>query len=99
MFEGLHPFQAKLVVLMGHLENAEAGAYITRKGELKPELYVLLNGRAEVRGVDSQVLRVLTRGNVVGEMGLVRHSPRSADVIATEKTDLVVASPRRSSST
>jgi hypothetical protein len=94
MFEGLRPFQAKLVVLMGHLEAVQPGAYITRKGELKPELYVLLNGRAEVRGGDSNVLRVLSRGSVVGEMGLVRGRPRSADVIATETTELVVLDER-----
>jgi hypothetical protein len=94
MFEGLRPFQAKLVVLMGHLEAAPPGTYITRKGELKPELYVLLNGRAEVRGVDSKVIRVLSRGSVVGEMGLVRHRPRSADVVATETTEFVVLDER-----
>jgi hypothetical protein len=94
MFEGLRPFQAKLVVLMGHLEAAAPGAYITRKGELKPELYLLLNGRAEVRGGDAEVLRVLTRGSVVGEMGLVRHQPRSADVVATEGTEFVVLDER-----
>lgn len=94
MFAGLRPFQAKLAVLMGHLEAAAPGAYITRKGELKPEMYVLLNGRAEVRGRDSEVLRVLARGSVVGEMGLVRHRPRSADVVATEKTEFVVLDER-----
>jgi CRP-like cAMP-binding protein len=79
---------------MGHLEAVPPGTYITRKGELKTELYVLLNGRAEVRGADSKVLRVLSRGGVVGEMGLVRHRQRSADVVATETTEFVVLDER-----
>ena len=43
LFAGLRPFQAKIVVLMGRLAAARARAtFITRRGEMKPELYVLL---------------------------------------------------------
>ncbi|MFQ5667222.1 MAG: MMPL family transporter [Candidatus Binatia bacterium] len=83
LFAGLRPFQSKLVVLMGRLETARRGTFITRRGELKPELYVLLNGRADVsRGDGTRPIRTLGRGDVVGEMGLVRQRPRSADVVA-----------------
>ena len=49
LFRGLRPFQAKIVVLMGRLATAAPGTLITRRGELKPELYVLLSGRVDVR--------------------------------------------------
>ncbi len=95
LFAGLRPFQAKLVVLMGRLESVTRGTHITRRGEMKPELYVLLNGRAEVsRGDGDRVIRQLGRGDVVGEMGLVRQRPRSADVIAAEDMDYVVLDDR-----
>jgi len=94
LFAGLRPFQAKLVVLMGHLEVATRGTFITRRGDVKPELYVLLNGRAEVHRVDGPVIRTLTRGDVVGEMGLVRLRARSADVVAVEETDYLVLDQR-----
>jgi hypothetical protein len=94
-FAGLRPFQAKLVVLMGHLESASRGTFVTRYGELKPELYVLLNGRVEVhRGERGHVIRTLGRGDIVGEMGLVRQRPRSADVVATEETEYMVLDER-----
>ncbi|MBI4515387.1 MAG: MMPL family transporter [Deltaproteobacteria bacterium] len=95
LFAGLRPFQAKLVVLMGHLEAAARGRFIARCGEMKPELYVLLAGRAEVHEGDrAHVIRRLGRGEVIGEMGLVRQRPRSADVVATEDTEYLVLDGR-----
>lgn len=94
LFAGLRPFQAKLVVLMGHLEAVKRGAYITRRGEVKPELYVLLNGRAEVQREGGLVIRTMGRGDVIGEMGLLRHRERSADVIASEDMDYLALDER-----
>lgn len=95
MFHGLRSFQAKLVVLMGRLASAKRGDYITRRGETKPELYILLNGRAEVfRSDGRRTIRTLGRGDVVGEMGLVRGQPRSADVVAAEDMEYVVLDER-----
>jgi predicted RND superfamily exporter protein len=94
VFAGLRPFQAKIVVLMGRLEAADAGAFITRFGEVKAELYVLLSGHADVRREGGPVIRTLGRGDVVGEMGLVRESPRTADVIASEHLDYLTLDRR-----
>ncbi len=91
LFAGLHPFQAKIVVLTGHLATVGDGERITRRGELKQELYVLLSGNAEVRPeADGPAIGTLARGDVIGEMGLVRELPRSADVVATELTEYLV---------
>lgn len=95
LFAGLRPFQAKIVVLMAHLASAARGTFITRQGETKAELYVLLNGRADVkRGAGGRVIRSLTRGDVIGEMGLVRERPRSADVEVVEDTEYLVLDAR-----
>lgn len=91
LFAGLRPFQAKLVVLMGQLATVPPGTCITRRGEMKRELYVLLRGRAAVRAHDGEpVIRYLGRGDVIGEMGLVRDRPRSASVTAVEPTEYLV---------
>jgi hypothetical protein len=95
LFTGLRPFQAKIVVLMGHLASAAKGAFIARQGELKTELYVLLSGRADVRrGEGGPPIRILSRGDVVGEMGLVRERPRSADVVISEDAEYLVLDRR-----
>ncbi len=91
LFHGLRPLQARIVVLMGKLASATPGSHITRRGELKEELYVLLNGVVDVRRSEGEnVIRSLGRGDVIGEMGLVRHRPRSADVIVRETTEYLV---------
>lgn len=95
IFAGLRPFQAKLVVLMGELREVSKGTAIARRGELVPEAYVLLNGKAEVyRPGHDRSIRTLGRGDIVGEMGLVRHSKRSADVIAAEQMEYLVLDER-----
>jgi predicted RND superfamily exporter protein len=95
LFAGLRPFQAKVVVLMGRLEAAPAGSHIAHRGELKPEMYVLLNGRVEFhRGSDDRIVRSYGRGDVIGEMGLVRQRPRTGDVVATEDTEYLALDQR-----
>jgi hypothetical protein len=94
LFKGLRPMQARVVVLMAHLARGKQGTYLTRRGERKAELYVLLNGRADVIREDGGVLRQHGRGDVVGEMGLVRDRPRSATVILAEDTDYLVLDGR-----
>ncbi|MGH7787317.1 MAG: MMPL family transporter, partial [Candidatus Binatia bacterium] len=91
LFAGLRPFQAKIVVLMARLAAAPPGGLITQRGELKAELYVLLNGRVEIRPrAGEPSIRSLGRGDVIGEMGLVRQRPRSADTVAVEPTEYLV---------
>jgi len=91
LFAGLRPFQTKIVMLTGRLAMAAPGEHLTRRGEVKQELYVLLSGRADVRTTDyGPPIGTLTRGEVIGEMSLVRDQPRSADVVATESTEYLV---------
>lgn len=91
LFRGLRPFAAKIVVLMGRLATAAPGTLITRRGEMKPELYVLLSGRVEVRPrAGAPVIRTIGRGDVIGEMGLVRQRPRSADAQCVVPTEYLV---------
>ncbi len=91
LFHGLRPLQAKIVVLMAQLASASPGTLITQRGELKEELYVLVNGIVDVRRSEGEsVIRSLGRGDVIGEMGLVRHRPRSADVVVRETTEYLV---------
>ncbi|OFV89105.1 MAG: hypothetical protein A3J75_03405 [Acidobacteria bacterium RBG_16_68_9] len=95
LFAGLRAFQARIVVLMAHLASASRGSFITRQGEMKAELYVLLSGRASVRRGDSdRVIRTLARGDVIGEMGLVRQRPRSADVQVVDDAEYLVLDAR-----
>jgi CRP-like cAMP-binding protein len=97
LFEGLRPAQAKIVTLMGELKVFPNGQQIVSQGELGNEMFVIIGGKAEVRvsvNGQSRVVRELVRGDVFGEMGLIRHHVRTADVVAAEEVEVLVVNER-----
>ena len=78
----------------GRQRTFPTGSVLIRQGEMGHCMYVILRGRVRVERVhpeipDPIVLARLGPGDVVGEMGLLDGSPRSATVIALD--DVVVA--------
>jgi predicted RND superfamily exporter protein/CRP-like cAMP-binding protein len=97
LFNGLRASQARIAALMGRLRTVGPAERIVARGEPGDEMYVLIRGSAQVlAGADGQeiALRTVTRGDVVGEMGLLRGQPRTAEVRALEETDLLVVNER-----
>jgi predicted RND superfamily exporter protein len=91
LFEGLRPSQARVVVLMGDLKRYAPGQMVVRQGERGDEMYVIIQGAAEVwlsANGDRRQIANLKRGDVFGEMGFVSGNERTADVVA--ETDLEV---------
>lgn len=92
IFQSLGPWQAKIVALMGELRSFRAGEAIIREGEMGDAMYVLIAGTAEVRvgiGGASRIVRTVRRGDVFGEMGLIRHHQRTADVVAVDDVEVM----------
>ncbi len=97
LFAGLRPSQAKIVALMGELKTFPRGEAIVRQGELGNEMFVLIGGKAEVRvnlNGRARVVRQFKRGDMFGEMGLIRRQKRTADIIATEDVEVLVVNER-----
>jgi uncharacterized protein len=97
LFTGLRPAQARIVVLMGEMRHFQPGDTIVRRGELGDEMYVIIAGVTDVFAGDGsgrQRINVLKRGDVFGEMGLVRHAERSADVVAAGDVDVLALDER-----
>jgi CRP-like cAMP-binding protein len=91
LFDGLGRISTRLLVLLGKTRSYAPDAYVMRRGEPGNEMYLVLTGRAQVLGgPDGPVLANLERGDVVGEMGLLRHAMRSADVVAKSELDVLV---------
>jgi predicted RND superfamily exporter protein len=91
LFHGLGGLAVRLVVLLGTLRTFERGQAIVRRGEPGHEMYLVITGRADVLTADGQsVIATLNRGDVFGEMALLRASPRVADVIAQEPVEALV---------
>lgn len=92
LFRGFGPGEARIVVLMGELGHFEAGELIVRRGEAGHDMYVILDGTTRVvvdkAGAPTSIAE-LQRGEVFGEMALVRHDARSADVVASGPVDVL----------
>ena len=97
LLAGLRPAQARIVVLMGELRRFPPGAEIIKHGEQGDEMFVIINGSGEVwvgEGAERRKVAALRRGDVFGEMALVRHYERSADVIANEEVEVLAVDER-----
>jgi len=93
LFDGLGRLAVRLIVLLGKLERFPAGAALVRRGDPGNEMYLLLNGEAEVRvpaGASTRAAARLERGDVFGEMGLLRRTVRAADVEALSDVEVLV---------
>jgi predicted RND superfamily exporter protein len=97
LFAGLRPAQARIVVLMGEIKHFDPGEPIIRTGEIGDEMYVIISGGVDViagTGAERRRIAQHKRGDVFGEMGLVRRHERTADVIAAEPVELLAVNER-----
>ena len=97
LLRGLRPAQARIVVLMGELRRFPPGAEIVRRGEQGNEMFVIVNGSTEVwvgNGAERRQVAELRRGDVFGEMALVRQYERSADVVAKQAVEVLTVDER-----
>jgi predicted acylesterase/phospholipase RssA/CRP-like cAMP-binding protein len=68
-----------------------AGEWLFREGEAAESLFAVTSGRLEVlvEGPPETVIRVLRRGDLVGELAMLRGEPRSASVRARRDSELL----------
>jgi CRP-like cAMP-binding protein/predicted MFS family arabinose efflux permease len=81
------------LVSTGRVIEAEPGSAVTRAGEKGDSAYFVLDGRL-VAGRTSgegayQSLSTMGPGDVLGEIAALTGSPRTADVVAAEKSELL----------
>lgn len=96
LFAGLDQAELEKLSRVAGRRRAERGEFVVRAGEDTDALYILISGRAKVTNSDEEgreiILAVLGPGESFGEMGLIDGSPRSANVVAQEASELVVVS-------
>lgn len=84
---------ALLERLAGQVAEVEvrAGEWVLREGEAADSLFIVRSGRLEVidEGPPEAVIRVLRRGDVLGELALLRGGTRSASVRARRDAELL----------
>ncbi len=97
IFTDLRPYQAKIVALMGEIKSFPPGHAIIRHGEVGNEMFVILNGRAEVcvnSAGQTRSVWEFKRGDVFGVTSLIRSQERVTDVIALEDVEVLAMDER-----
>jgi len=77
----------------------KAGEIIFKEGDdAKSEAFLVHEGKVEVRkflGGEDKILRVLGKGELLGDFALFRNAPRSATAIAAEPVTLLLIPANR----
>ncbi len=97
IFLNLRPYQAKIVALMGEIKSFPRGQAIIQHGEGSNEMFVVLNGRAEVQissAGRTRSVREMKRGDVFGVTSLIHKQERISDVIALEDVEVLAMNER-----
>lgn len=84
---------AELVRLCGFADWRiyDGGEVLVREGDLAQEMFVVLEGAVDVfKGDDSRLLVTLGVGQCIGEMALIDIQPRSATVVASVPSRVMV---------
>jgi CRP-like cAMP-binding protein len=101
LFDGLTPQELESIAELCREEAYESGEVIAKQGDQGDKLYVICEGFVEVLlgGTPSdespRTVVNLGRGQIVGEMALVDHGPRSATVRAIADDETVVQAIQR----
>jgi CRP/FNR family transcriptional regulator, cyclic AMP receptor protein len=92
-FEGLS--NKVLARIDSHVDEVQipAGSKLTEQGSGAWEAFVIADGEAEVK-VGDEVVGHTSIGELIGEIGVLKHTLRTATVTATTPMRLLVINPR-----
>lgn len=80
-------------------KSFKPGEFIFREGDdAKGEAFMVQDGKVEIRrhfGTEDRVLRVLGKGELLGDLALFRNAPRSANAVAVEPVVLLLIPSNR----
>ena len=96
MLEGLTLEHARLLASLGHIVPCKTGSAVLRQGDPGREVFLILEGRFEVHGGirspqgEIQVSRMLTVGDIFGEIRFLTEGIRYASVVAIEDSTVLI---------
>lgn len=88
IFSELSPQEANRLATFATETSAAEGQILMKEGDYSVELIAVEEGTADVLH-DGRKVAALGPGDLIGEMGLLEHQPRNADVIASSPMRLI----------
>ena len=97
LFADLSKKELRFLAQMTSETTVREGSTLVKQGEVGQEAMIVEAGTADVLR-DGKKIDDLGPGDFFGEMSLINHMPRNADVVATSDMDLLVMDAREFSS-
>lgn len=97
LFAGLSRKELRFLAQQTSETSVKKGSTLVKQGETGQEAMIVEDGTADVLR-DGEKVDDLGPGDFFGEMSLINHMPRNADVVATSDMDLLVMDAREFSS-
>ncbi len=98
LFSNLAEDQLKLLTSLGNVVRCRAGDPVLMRGDPGREIFVILDGSFRVRADDvregSWQAKSLIAGDIFGEIAFLTNGLRSAAVVATEDSSLLILNAR-----
>jgi CRP/FNR family transcriptional regulator, cyclic AMP receptor protein len=88
IFSELSEAEAKRLATFATETSAAEGQILMKEGDYSVELIAIEEGTADVIQGGKKIAS-LNQGDLIGEMGLLEHRPRTADVIASSPMRLI----------
>ena len=88
LFAGLTEAERDSLKAVATLRRSKAGERIIQQGKVQDRMFIILEGRAEVR-VNGKHVATLSGQPLVGEIEFLDMLPASADVFLLKETDLI----------
>lgn len=87
LFQNMTDYQRRKAILISEIHEFKKGDLLVEQDTIGRDMYLILSGEVEVIRKDEGDLRslaMLKPGQVFGEIGYIRETERTADVVATE---------------
>lgn len=92
-FSGCTPAQLRDIAHLTDERTLAPGDELCRQGDFENEVYVVVEGRAEVQ-VDGAVVGTTRHGEIVGELSMLGNGLRAATLRVVEEMRVLVLDPR-----
>ncbi len=87
LLQNMSDYQRRKAILISELHEFKKGELLVKQDTVGRDMYLILSGEVEVIRKDngeSRSLAILKPGQIFGEIGYIRETQRTADVVATE---------------
>ena len=88
IFSKISPAKQKLLCFSSERLTYPAGQVLFREGDVGDACYVIIEGTIEI-SVNSLVISTLGRNQIIGEIAVFGHVPRTATVTATTRLEVL----------